>query len=211
MSMKPLVVYWSVLVGSMLTGCAAKSDLNAVDISGTPPVAASYKPLPVGTVIVQKSHDGTVYRDTVVAVEGDVESYSSDSGWTWSLSSPWDTHTVWDSGKGRKGTQNWTGNTNLFPFEIGKKFKVSYDGSNEKESFKGTKVCKVAAAERITLELGDIDTFRIDCSSGGDLGNPWRREQFHYAPSLGTTVRSYEKTREPKVEHYEVLEIVPPA
>ena len=80
----------------------------------------------------------------------------------------------------------------LFPLEVGNKmsFNVVGKSTNWPDGWKEKRTCKVTAQERVTVEAGDFDAFKVVCN------DEWRTRTWYFSPSVNDIVwqRSIHKT-----------------
>jgi hypothetical protein len=210
--MKLYVLGLAGVLAAAVAGCQTTSPENATALTGEPPLAETPPPLPeVGTVTSWRTKDGAVVSDTVVDVTDGVASYENTRGWAWSQGPFWTPTVAWSGPDGEKGSQTYTGETELFPLAIGKSITMAYSGASENGAFNGQQRCTVEGAERIAVPVGEYDTYKIVCISGGNLSNPFWTRVRHYAPELGQNIRFFRKKRDGEELVRELISVTPPA
>ena len=73
-----------------------------------------------------------------------------------------------------------------YPISVGKSWSYVYSGIWEGEPWKDTRKCSVEATARVTVPLGDFDTFKVVCN------DRWTRRTWYVSPEVGRSVK-YER------------------
>lgn len=86
---------------------------------------------------------------------------------------------------GFTGTQNVEApSESPFPLTVGKSWTYAYSGSNTKGGeWNDTRRCKVEATARITVPLGEFDTYKVVCN------DEFHRRTWYVSPEQGMSVK----------------------
>ena len=70
-----------------------------------------------------------------------------------------------------------------FPLSVGKSWSYGYSGIWEGEPWRDTRRCTVAGTARVTVPLGDFDTFKVVCN------DRWINRTWYVSPEVGQAVK----------------------
>ena len=92
----------------------------------------------------------------------------------WSGCSPW-----------ADGTQTFSLDGEIWPLEVGKKWRYSLSGSNVRgDSWSAERTCEIPGTARIATGIGVHDTYKVVCK------DPWNTGTYYMSPALETIVYS---------------------
>ena len=165
---------------------------------------------PIGYTRTTKSLKGKIRDGELVAVEGELYRYKTSDGYEWTnytnpmLPSPTFSGADWGT-----GTQKMTKVEGaMFPLVVGNKMSYTVKGKSSKNTkgWSDNRKCEVKSQERVQVEAGEFDAFKIVCNS------EWRQRVYFFAPEVNDIVwyRSIHKTDSQKTEGWEAVALSSP-
>jgi hypothetical protein len=175
-----------VLASIIVAACQASSGGLKTEPVSAPMPAFSVKANSVGYTRTTKNHKGETATSELVSIEGDLYNFESSTGATWTnyanpiLPSPkWSGE---DWGVGTQSIEEVEGA--LFPLEVGNTMSFYVVGKSTKwpDGWKDKRDCEVKAQERISVEAGDFDAFKVVCN------DEWRARTYYFSPEVNDIV-----------------------
>lgn len=133
-------------------------------------------------------------KETVVAVDGDLVSWQSDSGFSYTaFRNPIMPRLAWETRTRKSKLEDLTAlPDDLWPLKVGNKAFFSYRNTVvEKESglekdYALTFDCRVEGVEKVSVPAGTFDTYRISCHRNKrSTGRYFGVRNWYYAPAIG--------------------------
>ncbi len=176
--------------GPATTTASTEVTLPPADKPATDPVGTKFHTLRNGESIIY----------TVNSVKGDTHSGSGSNGCSYTeLIWAYAPSLEWANCSGSTGTQTITSSKGSpWPMSVGTKFSYKFKGSDGSDSWKGYRNCKVVGTEHITTQMGEYDTYKIECK------DPWSKRTWWYAPEIGRNVFSKRKHFSNSSRNYEL-------
>ena len=171
-----------------LAGCASGPKVEAQPVAATlAPAALFVRPVGQKTEVIDD--DGTRDTWTVTAVDAEGVHLGSEAGYQAVVITPFGAARSWS-------VKHETGNASisagdplsLYPLEVGRRARWTRTGINNGQAFTSVVNCEVAGQERVKPPIGEVDTFKVVCTSGGTPARPFATHTYWYAPSLGLVV-----------------------
>ena len=166
---------------------------------------------PIGYTRTTKDLKGKIRDAELVSVEGELYQYKTSDGYEWTnytnpmLPSP--TYSGDDWGKGTQKMTKVKGA--MFPLVVGNKMSYTVSGKSSKNpnGWSESRKCEVKSQERVQVEAGEFDTFKVVCNS------EWRKRTFYFSPELNDIVlyRDTHKTDSQRNRGWEVVAVTSPA
>ncbi|MEM7256659.1 MAG: hypothetical protein AAF404_04645 [Pseudomonadota bacterium] len=206
MSSKRVAVLLPLVAGSL--------GLAACQMGGikTSPVSKELVSHPAAVQVVgyqrtTKFLKGEVRTAEAVSIEGDVVFFKTDDGHEWKnlinpmLPSPYYSGPDW--GTGSQEISDIEGG--MFPPTVGNTTSFTASGKSDRtpEGWSEKRDCEVESQERVSIEAGELDTFKVVCKS------EWREREYYFSPSLNDIVlfRSAHKTDPKKSRGWELAKL----
>ena len=143
--------------------------------------------------------NGEEYWTETLSVDGDVVSGIDSTGCEYTyLWSTWAPSLSWKNCNGNTGTHKITRTKGSpWPMKVKTKFSFNFRGSSDQgQTWKGYRKCKVKSAVRIRIPAGEFDTYKIKCSVD------WETRTYWYSPEMGRSIASERKHKRNKSRNY---------
>ena len=70
----------------------------------------------------------------------------------------------------------------------GTRFSYQFRGTDGNEKWSSTRKCNVSGTERVTTQMGEFDTYKVQCKDS------WSKRTWWYAPEIARNVKIQTKT-----------------
>lgn len=176
-----------------LMGCQTTTEKQATS-GKEEPVQAALKPILeppeilVGDTLIWLENGQKELRNEVTALDDRQLTVAGDNGCTFSVPiTGFGPSYFYKNCGGYSGTQEVEPvSESPYPISVGKSWNYVYSGIWEGEPWKDTRKCSVDGTARVTVPLGDFDTFKLVCN------DRWTRRTWYVAPEVGRSVK-YER------------------